>query len=169
MSAGSSGRNLEKALSRAAEIGGVGVGALNLDAQVPHRRVVDLARYGMAARAQALRRHGTERFCSYTFFEQCPHRMACAKCDFYTPKDSSKALLLEAKDNLQRMLAAVPLTDDERAAVDDGQTALDQLLERLADVPTPAGPTPRQLGVRAIGTHLPIVGIHQGPSRRTTT
>jgi len=56
-----SGRNLEKALNRAAEIGGVGVGALNLDARVPHRRVVDLARYGMAARAQALRRHGTER------------------------------------------------------------------------------------------------------------
>ena len=56
-----SGRNLEKALNRAAEIGGVGVGALNLDAHVPHRRVVDLARYGMAARAQALRRHGTER------------------------------------------------------------------------------------------------------------
>jgi putative transposase len=41
-----------------------------------------------------------------TFFEQCPHRMACAKCDFYTytPKNSSKAQLLEAKDNLQRML-----------------------------------------------------------------
>jgi integrase len=38
--------------------------------------------------------------CSYTFFEQCPHRMACAKCDFYTPKNSSKAQLLEAKDNL---------------------------------------------------------------------
>jgi hypothetical protein len=32
-------------------------------------------------------------FCSYTFFEQCPHRMACAKCDFYTPKDSTKARL----------------------------------------------------------------------------
>ncbi len=46
-------------------------------------------------------------WCTYTFFEQCPHRMACAKCDFYTPKDSSKALLLEAKDNLQRMLTAV--------------------------------------------------------------
>lgn len=55
-----SGRDLEKALNRTAEIGGVGVGALNLDALVP-RRVVDLARYGMAARAQALRRHGTER------------------------------------------------------------------------------------------------------------
>jgi len=106
--------------------------------------------------------------CSYTFFEQCPHRMACAKCDFYTPKDSSKALLLEAKDNLQRMLAAVPLTDAERAAVDDGHAALDQLLHRLADVPTPAGPTPRQLGICATGTLLPIVDVHQGPPRHTT-
>jgi hypothetical protein len=43
--------------------------------------------------------------------------MACAKCDFSTPKNSSKAQLIEAKDNLQRMLAAIPLTDDERAAV----------------------------------------------------
>ncbi len=105
-------------------------------------------------------RHG---LCSYTFFEQCPHRMACAKCDFYTPKDSSKALLLEAKDNLQKMLVAVPLTDDERAAVDDGRAALDQLLERLADVPTPAGPTPRQIGVPAAATLLPIVDVQQGP------
>src|SRR6266487_4120152 len=55
----------------------------------------------------------------YTFFEQCPHRMACAKCDFYAPKDSSKSLLLEARDNLQRKLPAVPLTEDEQAAVDD--------------------------------------------------
>ena len=106
-------------------------------------------------------------FCSYTFFEQCPHRMACAKCDFYAPKASSKALLLEAKDNLQRMLAAVPLTDDEQAAVDDGRAALDQLLHRLADVPTPAGPTPRQLSVRATGTLLPIIDVHQGPPRHT--
>jgi integrase len=78
-------------------------------------------------------------YCTYSFFEQCPHRMACARCDFYTPKTSSKGQLLEAKDNLQRMLVNIPLTDDERAAVDDGQAALDQLLERLADVPTPAG------------------------------
>ncbi len=33
------------------------------------------------------------------------------------------------------MLAAIPLTDDERAAVDDGQAALDSLLGRLADIP----------------------------------
>jgi hypothetical protein len=98
-------------------------------------------------------------FCNYTFFEQCQHRMACAKCDFYTPKDSSKALLLEAKDNLQRMLAAIPLTDDEKAAVDDGRAALDKLLEQLADVPTPAGPTPRQLGAPPTATFLPIVDV----------
>ena len=27
-------------------------------------------------------------YCSYSFFEQCPHRMACARCDFYIPKPS---------------------------------------------------------------------------------
>src|SRR5205807_4672375 len=79
--------------------------------------------------------------CTYSFFEQCPHRMACARCDFYVPKDSTKAQLLEAKSNLQRMLAEIRLTDDERAAVTEGATAVDNLLERLADVPTPAGPT----------------------------
>jgi len=100
-------------------------------------------------------------WCTYTFFEQCPHRMACAKCDFYAPKDSSKALLLKARDNLQHMLAAVPLTADERAAVDVGQAALDQLLGRLADTPTPAGPTPRQPGHYAAG--LPLLQILPGP------
>ncbi|MFJ3520767.1 MULTISPECIES: hypothetical protein [unclassified Streptomyces] len=88
--------------------------------------------------------------------------MACARCDFYTPKASSKGQLLEAKDNLQKMLASMPLTDDERAAVDDGQAALDQLLERLTDVPTPAGPTPRQIGVPATATLLPIVDLKAG-------
>ena len=47
-------------------------------------------------------------YCSYSFFEQCPHRMACARCDFYIPKPSSEAQLLEAKDGLQRMLVADP-------------------------------------------------------------
>ena len=103
-------------------------------------------------------------WCTYSFFEQCPHRMACARCDFYTPKDSTKAHLLEAKDNLQRMLASIPLTDDERAAVDDGHTAVTALLDRLADVPTPAGPTPRELGTPATATMLPIVQIRTGKS-----
>ncbi|WP_223190761.1 hypothetical protein [Streptomyces sp. TRM68416] len=58
---------------------------------------------------------------------------------------------MEAKDNLQHMRAAIPLTDEEQAAVDDGQAALSRLLERLADVPTPSGATPRQL--------LPIIEL----------
>jgi len=101
-------------------------------------------------------------YCSYTFFEQCPHRMACARCDFYTPKQSSQAQLLEAKDNLQRMLASIPLTDDEQAAVEDGQAALSALLARLADTPTPAGATPRQIGIPPSATQLPIVNIRHG-------
>jgi hypothetical protein len=84
-------------------------------------------------------------YCTYSFFEQCPHRMACAHCDFYLPKGSTRGQLLEARENLQRMLATIPLTEEERAAVEDGEVALDHLLERLVDVPTPAGPTPRQL------------------------
>ncbi len=104
-------------------------------------------------------------WCSYTFFEQCPHRMACARCDFYTPKGTTKAQLLEAKDNLQRMLASIPLTDDERAAVDDGHTAVDALLARLADVPTPAGPTPHELGAPPTVTLLPLVQVTHSDSR----
>jgi integrase len=103
--------------------------------------------------------------CSYTFFEQCPHRMACAKCDFYAPKDSSRAQLLEAKANLQRMLVSVPLTEDERAAIDDGHAAVEKLLERLTDVPTPAGPTPRQLSIPATATRLPIASVANPGSR----
>ena len=87
--------------------------------------------------------------------------MACARCDFYTPKGSTKAQLLEAKNNLQRMLTAIPLTDDERAAVDDGHDAVDALLARLHDVPTPAGPSPQQIGTRPTVTLLPIVQITQ--------
>ncbi|MBJ7611391.1 MAG: DUF4158 domain-containing protein [Candidatus Dormibacteraeota bacterium] len=56
-----SGRNLEKALSRVAEITAVGLGKLDLDAVVPRRRPVDLARYGMAAKAPQLRRHPPSR------------------------------------------------------------------------------------------------------------
>ena len=85
-------------------------------------------------------------YCSYSFFEQCPHRMACARCDFYLPKPSSEEQLLEAKDGLQRMLVEIPLTDEERAAVEGDQSAVERLIDLLADTPTPAGHTPRQIG-----------------------
>jgi hypothetical protein len=71
--------------------------------------------------------------------------MACPKCDFYMPKESSAASLLEGKDNLLRLLQEIPLDDAEHAAIEDGVTAYEKLLAKLADVPTPAGPTPRQI------------------------
>jgi integrase len=79
-------------------------------------------------------------YCSYTFFEQCPHRMAYARCDFYIPKASTEAQLLEAKHGLQRMLTQIPLTENERAAVEGDQDAVDRLLTTLAAVPTPDHP-----------------------------
>jgi hypothetical protein len=71
--------------------------------------------------------------------------MACAKCAFYRPKPSTKPLLIEGKTGLLRLKQEIPLTEAEVAAVDDGVIAFDKLLTQLVDVPTPAGPTPRQL------------------------
>jgi integrase len=87
-------------------------------------------------------------YCTYDFFDQCPHRMACAKCSFYMPKASSQVQLLQGKANLLQLRQEIPLNDSELAAVDDGVAAMEKLLEQLADVPTPAGPTPRELGNR---------------------
>jgi integrase len=101
-------------------------------------------------------------YCTYTFFEQCPHRLACARCDFYLPKHSTRAQLLEAKANLQHLLLEIPLTETERAAVEDGTAAVEQLIERLADTPTPAGPSPRELH----STFIPLDAL-TNPTERT--
>jgi hypothetical protein len=62
------------------------------------------------------------------------------------------------------MRAMIPLTEDEQAAVDDGNAALDRLLDRLADIPTPAGPTPRQLDPPGTAAILPIIDVRQAQS-----
>lgn len=86
--------------------------------------------------------------CTYEFFDQCAHRMACARCDFYRPRESSLAQLLDAKDNILRFIQQIPLSDEERAAVDGDLAAIDRLTQRLADRPTPSGQTPAELGNR---------------------
>ena len=93
-------------------------------------------------------------YCTYDFFEQCPHRMACAKCNFYLPKHSSQVQLLEGKANLVQLRQEIPLSEAEVAAVDDGIGAMEKLLEQLVDVPTPAGPTPREMETRIQGTAI---------------
>jgi len=95
-------------------------------------------------------------YCAYDFFEQCPHRMACAKCSFYVAKESSRAQLLEAKANLLRMMQEIPLQEEECAAVEDGLNAVEKLYAQLMDVPTPAGPTPRELK-KDVRRELPIL------------
>jgi hypothetical protein len=73
--------------------------------------------------------------------------MACARCDFYLPKPR---LLLEAKKHLLRLLQEIPLGEAEQPAVEDGITAYQDLLSKWVDVPTPAGPTSRQIGVELV-------------------
>lgn len=51
------GKSLRLALRRVAEIHGVGIDGGRVRAVVPARRLMDLARYGMAAKAPRLRRH----------------------------------------------------------------------------------------------------------------
>jgi integrase len=96
-------------------------------------------------------------FCTYNFFDQCPHRMACARCDFYLPKASSQAQLLEARGNLLRMRQEIPLREEERAAVEDGLAALAKLESKLAHVPTPSGQTPREIQQKP-PRELPVLG-----------
>jgi hypothetical protein len=75
-----------------------------------------------------------------------PHRLACARCPFYLPKQSHAGQLLAVKDGIQQMLEQLELTDDERQALEGDRDAVAALANRLAEIPTPAGPTPNQLG-----------------------
>ena len=84
-------------------------------------------------------------WCSFEFFDRCPHRMACARCDFYIPKESAVAQLLEANENNHRFLKTIPVTDEERAATDGDSAAVARLLSRLEHQPTPSGQTPAEL------------------------
>jgi hypothetical protein len=124
----------------------------------------DVVKSGAAASGEPWRfydlGHG---YCLYEFFDQCPHRMACAQCSFYQPKGSSQAQLLEGKANLLHMLQEIPLTEEERAAVEDGVAAMEKLCQQLSDIPTPAGPTPKQLTSEQQGlkTVIPVEKVRR--------
>jgi hypothetical protein len=65
--------------------------------------------------------------------------------------------VLEGKGNLARMLAEIQLDGDEGSAVSHDATPVANLRERLADGPTPADPTTRQMA-----TFLPIDDLVTG-------
>lgn len=64
--------------------------------------------------------------------------MACVRCDFYVSKGSGRGQWLETRDGLLKMLQEIPLSDEERAAIDGDVQALTRLLERLKEVPPPS-------------------------------
>jgi hypothetical protein len=103
-------------------------------------------------------------YCIYDYFSKCPHRMACAQCSFYVPKESSRAQMLEVSANLQRMLKDISLTEEEIAAVESGIEFMNQLCRRLTDVPTPDGSTPRKLSV-VPGRELPVLSAFETSER----
>lgn len=84
-------------------------------------------------------------YCSNPFWSSCPHRMACAGCDFNLPKASARAQALESKASIGRYLEAVPLTADERAIVEGDLEKLDGLIRKLDNVPTLDGRTPNEI------------------------
>jgi hypothetical protein len=67
---------------------------------------------------------------------------------------------LEGKEHLLRLLQEIPLGEAEQAAIEDGISAYEKLLLKLADVPTPAGPT-RQIstGLVQITTVRPTLNV----------
>jgi integrase len=75
--------------------------------------------------------------CTYDFFDQCPHRMACAQCSFYVAKESTRTQMLEAQTNLLRLRQEIPLSEPELVAVEEGLATYERLIANLADVPIP--------------------------------
>lgn len=71
------------------------------------------------------------------------------------PKESSAGRLLEVKDGIDQMLERLTLTDDERVALEGDREALAALAERLAKVPTPAGPTQSSSALTERSSHSP--------------
>lgn len=107
----------------------------------------EAVRSGAAARGEPWKYydlgHG---YCLNDFWAECKHRMACARCPFYRPKAELSDQLLEGQANLLRMLEFVQLTEEETRLVTEGIDLHQALIEQLADTPTPAGLTHREMG-----------------------
>jgi hypothetical protein len=92
-------------------------------------------------------------YCTYLFWSQCQHRLACSRCSFNVPKGSAEAGVIEAKVNLARFLESVPLSDEERAAVEGDAAVLERLLSRLKGTKAPDG--------NAFGGQKRAEGLHE--------
>jgi hypothetical protein len=66
--------------------------------------------------------------CANPYWQQCPYRMACVRCEFYVPGE--QAQYVRARQGIRNMLKTIPLTNDEREAADGDVAALSRLLKR---------------------------------------
>jgi integrase len=90
----------------------------------------DAIESGAAGRGEAYKFvHLGHGLCSNPYWAQCQHRMACQRCDFYVPGDSTRAQALEANTHNQRLLEQIPVTEAERKALAGDRAALKQLIE----------------------------------------
>ena len=107
-------------------------------------------------------------YCTNTFWAECKHRMACARCPFYRPKSATRELLVEGKANLIRMLEYVQLTEEEGLLITEGIELHQALIDRLADVPTPAGPTPWELvaGQQGAPKVIPLTSVRHANKKQ---
>ncbi|MBS3965529.1 MAG: hypothetical protein KGZ80_13770 [Methylomonas sp.] len=113
-----------------------------IEVLIDHAAVVS----GAAAKGEPYRYYDLgSSYCANPFWSTCPHRMACAGCDFNIPKDSAKGEALAAKAFLHRYLEEVPLTLDEQQIVQGDLQKLEVMLDKLKNVPTLDGRTPQQI------------------------
>jgi len=101
----------------------------------------DAAAQGAIYRAYDLG-HG---YCTDRFFSRCPHRMACARCGYYVPKDSTKGQLLEALGANESLYEEIPIRDEERRALEGDAEAIRHLVGGLQDTPAGDGRTPSEI------------------------
>lgn len=122
-----------------------------VDVLIDHDAIVD----GDAAKGGPYKFYDLgDSYCTNPFWSTCPHRMACARCDFNLPKDSSMAQALEARSSVQRLLEEVPLTDDERTMAKGDQGAIETFVSKLERKPTLDGRTRRQIVDVDVGVGL---------------
>ena len=117
---------------------------------------------GQATQEQPWRYDLGHGYCRYEFFAQCPHRLACARCDYYEPKEAQEVLVIETEGNLVRLRQDLLLTEEEREAIDGDVVTFQNLRAKHWNVATPAGPSPRELDD---GNHAKADALHQPTAR----
>jgi hypothetical protein len=77
-------------------------------------------------------------YCANPAWASCPHRMACLKCPMYVPQTTGK--LIEARQGILRLLAEVPLSDEEKAVAEGDVSALNRYIQKRSNVSAPEVP-----------------------------